>query len=155
METGTIVDRNTERLTMERAAYLLIFLYFIRRLFRKLIFRSKLPVRRCSSRGEEKGYSRLVITGQEYDLCSNFCMKTPKGFYVNGRDEAAEEELQRMFTNQIKDATGGEFDKVIIYHGKLAPKDLEFDENGEGKGIPRELRGILASAAEEFVRLMR
>ena len=140
---------------MERAAYLLIFLYFLRRLFRKLIFRGKLPVRRCSSRGEEKGYSRLVVTGQEYDLCSNFCVKTPKGFFADGRDEIVEEKLQRMFTGQIKNATDGEFDKVITYGGKLAPKDLEFDENGEGKGIPRELRGILASAAEEFVRLMR
>lgn len=140
---------------MERAAYLLIFLYFLRRLFRKLIFRGKLPVRRCSSRGEEKGYIRLVIMGQEYDLCSNFCMRIPKNFYINGREEAVEEELQRMFTRQIQDATGGEFGKVITYGGKLAPKDLEFDENGEGKGIPRELRGILVSATEEFVRLMR
>lgn len=140
---------------MERAAYLLIFLYFLRRLFRKLIFRGKLPVRRCSSRGEENGYSRLVVTGQEYDLCSNFCVKTPKGFFADGRDEIVEEKLQRMFTGQIKNATDGEFDKVITYGGKLAPKDLEFDENGEGKGIPMELRGILASATEEFVRLMR
>jgi len=140
---------------MERAAYLLIFIYFLRRLCRKLIFRRKLPVRRCSSRGDETGYTRLVLCGNEYDLCSNFCVKTPKGFIKSGQAEHVESELQRMFGSNIRAATGGEFDKLITYSGNLAPKDLEFDETGEGKGIPRELRGILASASEEFVRLMR
>jgi len=139
---------------MERAAYLLIFLHFLRRLFRKLLFRVRLPVRRCPRSGE-KGYSRLVVTGAKYDLCGNFSVRTPAHFYSRRMDERIEAELTRRFGNSIREATGGEFDKIIVYDGKLAPKDLEFDEDGNGKGIPREIRGILASASEEFVRLMR
>ena len=140
---------------MERAAYLLIFLYFLRRMFRKLLYRGRLPVRKCTSRGEDKGYSRLVITGQDYDLCSNFCVRTPKDFQESDLEERVEEKLQRMFGARISSITDGEFDKLITYRGKLAPRDREFDENGVGRGIPNELRGVLAAASEEFVRLMR
>lgn len=145
---------------MERAAYFLIFLYFLRRMYRKLLYRPRLPVRRCTSRETPSGYSRLVIAGNDVDLCSNFCVKTPRGFYSNGLEEHVEEELARMFSARIMSVSGGEYCSksdggIIVYRGKLAPRDVEFDENGEGAGVPGELRGILAAASEEFVRLMR
>ena len=140
---------------MERAAYLLIFLYFLRRVVRKLTYKSRLPVRRCRSRDIEIGYTRLVVSGNMYDLCSNFCVKTPHNFSDSGKEDSVEETLTRLFGCRLQSASGGEYEKVIAYGGRLAPRDIEFDENGCGKDVPAELRGILAELSEEFVRLMR